>query len=171
MNVVKLSRVAFLAGVAVWVVVASAADTREANAMYRCPGNDYKNTISPKEAAALGCKKIEGNPITVIQTVKPRPVASSSSSSSPSPSLARIDPSAQRARDSDARRILETELQTESDRLAAMKKDFNNGEPERQGSERNYEKYTERVADMKAAIARKESDVAAIQRELLKLPR
>jgi SMC interacting uncharacterized protein involved in chromosome segregation len=73
-------------------------------------------------------------------------------------------------RDTDARRILTTELQTEQDRLAALQKDFNNGEPERQGSERNYQKYADRVAEMKAAIARKESDIAAIRRELAKLP-
>ena len=50
-----------------------------------------------------------------------------------------------------------------------MRKEFNNGEPERLGGERNYAKYQERVAEMRAAIGRKESDVAAIKRELSKL--
>ncbi len=49
-------------------------------------------------------------------------------------------------------------------------KEYNNGEPERHGDERNYQKYLDRVAEMKAAIARKESDVAAIRREIAKLP-
>ena len=40
---------------------------------YRCPNNDYKNTISAKEAERLGCKKLEGAPVTVIQMNKPRP--------------------------------------------------------------------------------------------------
>ena len=44
-----------------------------------------------------------------------------------------------------------------------MRKDYNNGEPERRGDERNYQKYLDRVAEMKAAIARKESDIAALQ--------
>ena len=43
--------------------------------MYRCPGNDYKNTITAKEAERLGCKKIEGAPVTIIQMTKPRPGA------------------------------------------------------------------------------------------------
>jgi hypothetical protein len=51
-----------------------------------------------------------------------------------------------------------------------MQKDYNNGEPDRLGDERNYQKYLDRVADMKAAIARKENDIAAIKRELAKLP-
>ena len=145
------------------------ADTPDASVMYRCPGNDYKNTITAKEAEGHGCKTIEGAPVTVIQMTKPRPRAGTAVPAATA-SGARVDPAAQRARDSDARRILETELKTEEDRLAAMQKEYNNGEPERQGNEKNYQKYLDRVAEMKAAIARKESDIAALKRELAKLP-
>ncbi len=150
---------------------ASAADSAsavEGSVMYRCPGNDYKNTISAKEADKLGCKRIEGAPLTVIQVGKPRgggPVPAAAGAAS-----ARVDPTAQRARDSDARRILENELKTEEDRLAGLKKDYNNGQPERQGDEKNYQKYVDRVGEMSAAIARKEADIAALRRELAKLP-
>jgi hypothetical protein len=44
------------------------------------------------------------------------------------------------------------------------------GEPERRGDERNFARYAERVAEMKAAIQRKEADIAAIKREIAKLP-
>jgi PAS domain-containing protein len=44
-----------------------------------------------------------------------------------------------------------------------MQKDYNNGEPERRGDERNYQRYLDRVAEMKAAITRKEADIAALQ--------
>ena len=135
--------------------------------MYRCPGNDYKNTISPKEADKLGCRKIEGAPVTIMQMTKPR---SGNAVPATPASGARIDPVAQRARDSDARRILESELKTEEERLAAMQKDFNNGQPERQGDEKNYQKYLDRVNEMKASIARKQTDVAALRREIQKLP-
>ena len=84
---------------------------------------------------------------------------------------AKVDPNDQRARDTDSRRILEAELKKEEDQLAVMQKEYNNGEPERRGEERNYQKYIDRVADMKAAIARKESDIAAIKRELTKVSR
>ena len=82
----------------------------------------------------------------------------------------RVDPAQQRARDSDARRILDAELAKEEERLAALRKEFNNGEPERRGDERNFARYQERVAEMKSAMARKEADIAALKRELAKLP-
>ena len=141
------------------------AASSEGTVTYRCPGNDYKNTISAKEADKLGCKKLEGAPITVIQTSKPRSASAVSGSST-----VRVDPAAQRARDSDARRILEQELKTEEDRLAALKKDYNNGQPERTGDEKNYQRYLDRVGEMSTAITRKEGDVAAIKREISKLP-
>jgi hypothetical protein len=150
--------------------VASAAppETPDASVMYRCPGNDYKNTITAKEAERLGCRKIEGAPVTIMQMTKPRaatPVPAGNAGSG-----AKVDPVAQRARDSDARRILEDELKTEEERLAAMQKDFNNGQPERQGDEKNYQKYLDRVNEMRASIARKQSDIAALRREIQKLP-
>jgi hypothetical protein len=144
---------------------AQAADA-PASVMYRCPGNEYNNTLSAKEAKDKGCKTIEGAPITVIQTTRPRSMPGNASG----PPGTKVDPADQRARDTDARRILESELKREEDRLAAMKSEFNNGEPERQGNEKNYQKYQDRVADMKAAIARKESDIAALRREIAKQP-
>ncbi|MES2999350.1 MAG: hypothetical protein V4787_01555 [Pseudomonadota bacterium] len=151
------------------VFATGAAQAAEGQTMYRCPGNEYNNTLSAKEAKDKGCKTIEGAPITIIQSVKPRPGTAPAASSGPAGT--RVDPAEQRARDSDARRILEAELKREEERLATLKIEFNNGEPDRQGNERNnYQKYLDRVADMKAAIARKEGDVAALKREIAKQP-
>lgn len=142
--------------------------------VFRCPGNPvlYTDAISAKEARDKGCRTLEGAPITVI-TVPKRPVAPAASGSaapaSPRPDT-RVDPGEQRARDSDARRILEAELQREEQRLAEMQAEYNKGEPERRGDERNYQKYLDRVSDLKSGIARKESDIAALRRELSKLP-
>lgn len=141
--------------------------------VYRCPGNVYTSEISEREAKERNCRTIEGAPITIVNT--PRPAAASKNNetraaSGPRGAETRVDPSAQRQRDSDARKILEAELAREESKLADMKREFNNGEPERRGDERNFARYLERVAEMKAAIARKESDIAAIKRELAKLP-
>jgi len=144
--------------------------------VYKCPGNVYtsERELSAKQADEKGCKVIEGTPITVIQgrTPAPRPASGTAATGSNAarPPEARVDPGAQRARDSDSRRILESELRREEERLAEMKREYNNGEPERQGNERNYQKYLDRVADLKSSIARKEADIAAIKRELAKLP-
>lgn len=137
--------------------------------VYRCPGTPvlYTDALTPQEAKAKGCTALEGAPISVIASPRPRAAAPASASR---PADAKVDPAEQRARDSDARRILEAELRRAETDLAAMRKEYNNGEPERLGSERNYQRYLDRVAEMKAAIGRKESDIAAIRRELGKLP-
>ena len=151
-------------GVLAWPLGASAADA-PGSVVYKCPGNLYTDSITSKEAKDKGCKVLEGSPVTVIQGPKPRPVPPSTGAAG-----SRVDPADQRARDNDARRILEAELKREEERLSQMKADYNNGEPERQGSERNYQKYLDRVADMKSAIVRKESDIAALKREIAKQP-
>ena len=139
--------------------------------VYRCPGPPvlYTDALGAQEARDKGCRTIEGTPITIVQaSPKPRPTVTTTAASRPSDS--RVDPAAQRARDSDARRILADELKREEDRLAAMQAEYNNGEPERRGDERNFVRYAERVAELKAALQRKEADIAAIKREIAKLP-
>lgn len=143
--------------------------------VYKCPGNVYTSDreLSSKQAADKGCTVIEGRPITIIQSRPPAAAAAPPGApvnSAARPSDTRVDPQAQRARDSDSRRILESELRREEERLAELKREYNNGEPERLGSERNFQKYLDRVAELKSSIARKESDIAAIKRELAKLP-
>lgn len=99
--------------------------------------------------------------------------ASSASNSAPSaaPSAAqsnfpRVDNVLQRARDDDRREILGDELRLEERKLTDLKRVFNNGEPERQGNERNYAKYQERVASMRDEINRSERNIEALRREI-----
>lgn len=80
-----------------------------------------------------------------------------------------MDESTQKARDSDRKQILQDELKTEEQKLAALKKDYNNGEPERRGDERNYAKYQERTNMMKDDISRTEKNIEALKRELSNL--
>ena len=179
-----------LALAAAWSLQAAAPAQAQAAAVYRCPGPPvlYTDALTPEEARQRGCRTIEGAPVTVIQSARPRAASpgtakggASSASASGSTSAgsgasasggaeARIDPAAQRLRDADARRILEAELRREEDKLALLKRDFNSGEPERRGDERNFQNYLDRVALMKAGIARTDSDIAALKREIGKLP-
>ena len=78
----------------------------------------------------------------------------------------RVESSEQKARDADRRAILTDELNTETRKLAELRKEFNNGEPERRADERNAAKYQERVAGLKDSIARAESNVEMLKREL-----
>jgi hypothetical protein len=165
MNLSRTSLLALVACALPWAALAQPAD----RTVYRCPGNPvlYTDGLTAQEAKEKGCRPLEGNAITVIQSPRPRTPAPASG---PRPPEAKVDAAEQRSRDSDARRILETELRRDEAQLAAMRKEYNNGEPERQGNERNFQRYLDRVAEMRAAIARKESDVAALRRELAKLP-
>lgn len=159
-----------------WGVPAAA---QSASVVYRCPGNVYTSDreLTAAQAEQRGCRVIEGAPISVVQTPRPR-AATPAAAASGTPGGAgparsgeqKVDPMTQRERDSDARRILSDELRKEEERLAELKREFNNGEPERRGDERNYQRYIDRVADMKAGILRKEADIAALKRELAKLP-
>ena len=153
--------------------------------VFRCPGNPvlYTDALSAREAKDKGCRTLEGTPITVIQgpAVKPKVAStgvgggsastpSGSSSAASRPAEARVDPAEQKARDTDSKRILAAELRREEERLSTLQKEFNAGEPERRGDERNYQKYVDRVADLKASIVRKEGDIVSIKREIAKLP-
>ena len=136
--------------------------------IYRC-GNEYTNNA--QVAKSRNCTPMEGGNITIVEGTKPAPAARSTPAATPRSGNDRIDPAAQRARDSDAKAILESELRKAEERLAQARKEYANGEPEKQGIEsRNYQRYLDRVAELKAAVARAESDVAGLQRELGRLP-
>ena len=174
----------FIFGLSLWSlcgVVGAQDSSGSLKPVYRCPGPPvlYTDSLSPAEARDQGCRTIEGAAITIMQAPnKPRPAVPGATGAAVAPSAAtgsrpsdnRVDPAAQRARDTDARRILGDELKREEERLATLLKDYNGGEPERRGDERNFVKYQERVAEMRAAVARKEADVAALKREISKLP-
>jgi len=170
-------RISFL-GAAVALVVALPAWPQSADgvgAMYRCPGNDYNNTITAAEAEKLRCKKVENASVTVIQSASP--AASAASAVPPARPVAAVadpmspaDSAALRARASNARRSLEGRLKSEEGKLSALEKEFNGGEPERQIDEFDFQKYLDRVAQMRSAISRKQIEIAELRREIDKLP-
>ena len=136
--------------------------------IYRC-GNEYTNNA--QVAKSRNCSPMEGGNITIVEGVKTAPASRATPAAAPRSGADRVDPNAQRARDSDAKVILEAELRKAEERLAQARKEYANGEPEKQGIEsRNYQRYLDRVAELKAAVARAESDVAGLQRELGRLP-
>ena len=145
-----------------------------AQQIYRCAGvggsaPEYINNV--KDAQARNCKPVSGGNVTVVQGTPvlkaAARVASPSASSSPRPDSSPD----QRARDSDSRIILESELRKSEAKLAELQKEYNNGEPEKQGIEgRNYQRYLDRVNDLKESIARSQSDVAGLKREISRLP-
>ncbi|HET6829575.1 MAG TPA: hypothetical protein VFH35_12885 [Ramlibacter sp.] len=149
----------FLIPLAALVVVANAeAQTR----VWRCGGNSYTNNEA--EAKAKGCKVVEGGNVTVVEGTR---VNGGSNGVKLASAPTRVDAGEQKTRDAEARTILEAELKKAEAKQAELLKEYNNGEPEKLGPEhRNHQKYLDRVADLKASIARNENDIAGLKREL-----
>ena len=148
--------------------------------IYRC-GNEYTNQIKGRS----DCRLVEGGTVTVVRGTTPAvapaapaaPAATRSAAAAPTaprtasaPAAPRIDTPEQRARDADARAILEQELRRAETRQTELTKEYNNGEPDKIGGEaRNHQKYLDRVAELKASLARNQSDIEGIRRELSRI--
>jgi hypothetical protein len=132
--------------------------------IWRC-GNSYTNNEA--QAKAAGCKLVEGGNVTVVEGTRVNGNNGVKTVSAPPAAPQKVDSAEQRARDSEARTILEAELKKAEGRHSELLKEWNNGEPEKMGPEhRNHQKYLDRVAELKASIARNENDIAGLKREL-----
>lgn len=157
--------------------------------IYKCEGPDGVVEYSNSPAAAQGnrrCSVVQLNPITTIPAPRLPPratapaggAAANGAAGSTAPGAAnaarpagsegfpRVDTATQRVRDNDRRAILDEELKKEEEKLAELRKEYNDGEPERLGSERNYQRYLDRVQRLKDDIGRSEANIASIKREL-----
>ncbi|MDB5838598.1 MAG: hypothetical protein JWQ23_550 [Herminiimonas sp.] len=128
---------------------------------------EYKNTGETK-----GCKRVDLQGVAMIPAPASVPykkpavqTVSAKTTSSPA-DFPRIDSGTQKARDNDRMQILADELKSEEKKLAALKQEYNNGEPERRGDERNYAKYQDRLAVMKEDLNRTEKNIEALKREM-----
>ena len=158
-----VSSVCLAIGIAPWSAHAQSSD------IFMCV-DDQGNKSFQNVGNGKGCKRMDVGP--VLSMPAPRLPARSAPSTgddrvSVSPAAyPRIDRETQRARDSDRRRILEDELKAEEERLVRLRTEFNNGEPERRGDERNYALYQDRVQRLRDEIGRVESNVGALRREI-----
>jgi hypothetical protein len=141
--------------------------------VYRCETDSgvplYQNTPGPR------CKPLDLPNLTTVPTPVPKaapgakPAPRDGTQATAGAGFPRVDTSAQRTRDQDRRRILADELRKEEARLGELRAEFNNGEPERRGDERNFQRYLDRVQRLREDIARSESSVASLQREIAAL--
>jgi hypothetical protein len=130
---------------------------RAEDRVYRC-GNEYTNQIKGR----TDCKPVEGGNVTVVRGLAPAAVPASSSAGphgADAPAVARADSPEQRARDADAKAILQQELERAQARQDELLKQYNDdGTDKTAGSQKHLE--------MKAAIDRNQSDIDGIKREL-----
>lgn len=149
-------------------LAAPLAHAQGGSTVWRC-GNTYTNDA--REAQAGGCKQVESRNVTIVEGTKVNSAnAVRVANVNPAASGSRIDTPEQKARDAEARSILEAELKKAEARQSELAREWNNGEPEKQGAEgRNHQKYLDRVAELKASMARNENDIAGIKRELSRM--
>ncbi len=143
-------------------VLVIASGTGVAQDVYKCV-DDRGNVTFMNTGSFKGCTRVSVDPVVI-------PKANTSAKAAPTPGgFPRVDGPTQKVRDNDRKRILEDELHDKEARLADLKREYNNGEPERQGGERNYQRYLDRTERLKGDIARAESDIQSIRNEIGKV--
>ena len=165
---------------AIAATLAAPSAAQAQSTVYKCV--DEQGRIEFTDTTRRGCKALDLPGL--IPAPPRRPAVPAPQQGSPAPqqgarapaaqpptpaNFPRVDTSAQKVRDDDRRDILNDELRSEEKRLAELRRDFNNGDPERQGNERNYAKYQERVAQMRDDLNRTERNIEALKREIANL--
>ncbi len=136
--------------------------------VFRCDGPD--GTPLFQNTAGKGCRELDLPPLNSVPAPRQPAAATRSATAVPTAARAgsfpRVEAATQRERDSDRRRLLSEELKREQERLGELRKEFNNGEPERRGDERNYQKYLDRVERLRHEMSRAESSIGSLEREM-----
>lgn len=143
-----------------------------AQVVYKCERANGVVEYANGSNVPSGCKRvdIESAPVMTVPAPKGASGKAGSSAAATSPAnFPKVDPAVQKSRDNDRRKVLEGELKVQEDKLAALRTEYRNGEPERRGDERNYQKYLDRVESLKQDIDRTESNIASVKRELAQL--
>jgi hypothetical protein len=143
------------------LAIAAACGAARSQDITKCV-DDQGHVVYGNVGSGKGCTKITVDPVVIPS---PRfPTKATTPAGYP-----KVDSTTQKSRDSDRLRILQDELHDKETQLADLKREYNNGEPERQGNERNYQRYLDRTEQLKSDIARTESDIASIRSEISKV--
>jgi hypothetical protein len=172
-----ISRVLVSASV-LWTAMAFVAGMAQAQ-IYRCENNgviDYNNNVASaknKSCTVASLPAVTTIPAPVLPTTAgksasttTKPSSGPATASASPAAFPKVDASTQKARDTDRAAILGEERRKELAKLEELKKEYNNGEPERRGDERNYQRYLDRVEKLKEDIQRAEANVKSLEREL-----
>ncbi|MEZ5652414.1 MAG: DUF4124 domain-containing protein [Burkholderiaceae bacterium] len=153
------------AAIALAVAIGVAPGSAQA-AIYRCTSPsgviEYSNT-APSADRARECEKLD---LPQITTIPAPPVPAPPPASANGKSKASVSAATQSRRDDERLQILLEEYRRESRHLSELRAEYQDGQPERLGSERNYQKYLDRVERLKSDIARSSANLKALKSEM-----
>ncbi|MGH6630837.1 MAG: DUF4124 domain-containing protein [Burkholderiales bacterium] len=123
----------------------------------------YSNVteVPPKGAKKVRCFEEAKPPQSATA---PRPSAAGRSDAFP-----QVEGETQSRRDDERRRILESELSSEEQRLETARKALAEQEAVRDGNEQNYQRFLDRIQPYRETAANHERNIEAIKQELSKL--
>lgn len=143
--------------------------------MFVCTGKDGVRTYQNSDGGD-GCIPLNLNPITVVPA--PRSSSKSSGLSESSGGQSRRSTAAYDNRSAadfnakdDRMKILQEELRIEESKLKSLQDEYKNGQPDRQGNERNYQKYLDRIARLEQEIMVTTDNMEILKAELNRLSR
>ena len=135
--------------------------------IYECVEANGNKRFTNIKAEAKGCKVLHvSTPNTVPGTPAGKPAPQAKPVVATPSSFPRVDADMQRQRDNDRRRILEQELSNEEKLLGQARKELQEQEAVRLGSERNYQRVLDRLEPYKKKVKLHEDNVASLRREL-----
>jgi len=131
--------------------------------IFKCVGanGDVLFTSDRNEAKKAGCTQI-----TVTPNVVSSPPAGKAASSPTPGDFPKVAPQVQQQRDTDRRKILETELINEERNLQAARRELSEQENTRLGGERNYQRVLDRLEPYQKKVKLHEDNIANLKKEL-----
>lgn len=119
---------------------------------------DEDGRVTYSNVPSKGAQKLNLEPLNTIPSSKPN--------AQPPGNFPKVDAETQKNRDKVRRQILDNELAQEMNQLEDAKKALAEGESVRLGSERNYQRYLDRVQPLKDAVAEHQKNIDALKEEL-----
>ncbi|MBC7945772.1 MAG: DUF4124 domain-containing protein [Burkholderiales bacterium] len=131
-----------------------------------CKYEDASGKVTYSNVAIKGARKIqcfESPPAPPAGAARQAKVAPTDANV---PGLPNVDSDTQKKRDAARRTILESELVLEEKLLAESQQALTAGEAVRLGDEKNYQKYLDRIQELKDNVGLHEKNVAALRQEI-----
>jgi hypothetical protein len=131
--------------------------------IWECMDGSGNKRFTNIKAESKGCKLLVVGPTNTVASAKPP--AKAASGETPR-SFPKVDSDTQKQRDNDRRKILDQELGNEQKLLEQARKELDEQESQRLGSERNYQRVLERLEPYKKKVKLHEDNIANLRREM-----